>query len=167
MNSNKQIERDRIIGDYNKLRFSERSVYYLKEILWKGEHPSIIISSTWRYDMQRVVDAFEFNNIDPLWILGKTPFIDKAERGEEIEKFIEDNTDFFGKDIRYLILDDDTDFLDSQQDNFIHIDREEGITKKDAQKALEILNGERVMEHREIEVEDPDLSYEIGGLHDE
>ena len=39
----------------------------------------------------------------------------------------------------YVIVDDDTDFLLGQKDNFIHIDENTGITEKDIEKIIDIL----------------------------
>ena len=41
---------------------------------------------------------------------------------------------------KYIILDDDTDMLDEQANVFLHIDDMVGITHKDVEKAIKILN---------------------------
>ena len=42
-------------------------------------------------------------------------------------------------DYEYVIFDDDTDFLLGQKDNFIHINRQTGITQADIDRAVKIL----------------------------
>ena len=45
-------------------------------------------------------------------------------------------------DYEYVILDDDTDFLLGQKDNFIHVSRQTGLTQADIDKAIKILTRE-------------------------
>lgn len=45
-----------------------------------------------------------------------------------------------GKDFQYVILDDDSDMLYDQKDNFIHTNGLIGLTEKDADEAIRILN---------------------------
>ena len=46
---------------------------------------------------------------------------------------------YYQKDYEYVIFDDDTDFLLGQKDNFIHINRNTGLTQADIDKAIKIL----------------------------
>lgn len=58
-------------------------------------------------------------------------------RGQEIKEWLMLN----GKDLtHYVILDDMDDILQEQEDHFVWIDPEVGITKDDALKAIAILN---------------------------
>lgn len=45
-----------------------------------------------------------------------------------------------GKDYSYVILDDDNDMLLCQKDYFVHTESLEGLTEKDAENAIKILN---------------------------
>jgi hypothetical protein len=42
--------------------------------------------------------------------------------------------------ISYVIIDDDADMLIWQQQHFIHVNRDKGLTDKDIERAKEILN---------------------------
>ena len=57
------------------------------------------------------------------------------QKGEEIKRFLKENPVN-----KYIILDDDTDMLDEQANVFLHIDDMVGITHKDVEKAIKILN---------------------------
>ena len=60
-------------------------------------------------------------------------------RGNEIKAYFEET----GMDMdaqRYVILDDLKDVLPEEEDHFIRIDPIVGITEKDAERAIEILN---------------------------
>ncbi len=61
-------------------------------------------------------------------------------RGVEIDNWINWNTG--DEEFRYVILDDDSDMLLSQKDNFIQTDSLKGLSKDDVEKAIKILNGE-------------------------
>ena len=118
----------------------------------------IVISSSWREDAD-----------EPLMELGlEIPIIGHTEhfyedwlcRGNEIEKWLcvnfggmctkfgedREGNPYYKKhysdediDYEYVILDDDTDFLLGQKDNFIHINEQTGITDEDIEKARNIL----------------------------
>ena len=119
----------------------------------------IVISSTWRYSglkvMQEMWDsrglAGEVIDITPNEVdvvkRGTCEFYDLVERGHEIQQWIDDNSDIES----YVIIDDDNDMLNSQKDNFVltvnnrdHDDCVDrmgyGLTRKCAEKAIEILN---------------------------
>jgi len=123
----------------------------------------IVISSSWRFDgLKRMREMWEFRNL-PGIIIDVTPNgylmvnngeIDKPDdgftpdRGYEIKAWL----DKHGEDVTsYVILDDDTDFLEEQLPFFVqtsenkdHPDCEDigyGLTHQCAQKAIKILNG--------------------------
>jgi len=113
----------------------------------------IVISSTWK--ASNVEEMWNDRNL-PGEVVGTTPFSWELERfkdfdgriprGEEIQEYLD-----FHKDItNYVILDDDTDMLKSQMENFIQtsenpnhpdcIDIGYGLTKQCTKKAIKILN---------------------------
>lgn len=57
-------------------------------------------------------------------------------RGVEIEQWLSEHQDV----TNYVILDDDTDMLLCQKNNFIKTNAYSGICKKDVEKAIKILN---------------------------
>lgn len=66
-------------------------------------------------------------------------------RGNEIEKYIIDHFENYESsamnmdDYDYVILDDDCDFLMTQKNNFVQVDRYTALTDADIEKAKEIL----------------------------
>ena len=121
----------------------------------------IVISSSWGYDDGRTEQSLRGCGLT-LPIVGYTDhyYEDWLCRGNEIEKWLrtnfggmctkygydDDDIPYYRKhydendiDYEYVILDDDTDMLLGQKDNFIHIDVMKGITKKDIKKIRKIL----------------------------
>lgn len=113
----------------------------------------IVISSSWRYrtvekTVEYITTIGAFRPIPflmPELVVGVTPrfyFKDDEDnpiqipRGLEISHYIKTHKDIEN----YVILDDDSDMLLWQKDNFIQTDTYEGITEKDVKRAIEILN---------------------------
>jgi hypothetical protein len=117
----------------------------------------IVISSTWRMsglsEMQRMWKyrnlAGEVIDITPTEVdvveRGTCEFYDQVDRGFEIQQWIDDNN------VKcYCIIDDDNDMLPSQRNNFVRtannqdhpdcIDIGYGLTRKCAERVVEILN---------------------------
>ncbi len=101
----------------------------------------LVITSSWRYNtVKDTIEMFskpEYIKLHPLipYIIGVTPrlfewcedgSVDYEDRGYEIDFWIEEQKE----EIDYVILDDDTDMLESQQDHFIHINRKHGLSGK-------------------------------------
>jgi len=124
----------------------------------------VVISSAWRgsYKLEMILYLAGLKGN----IIGKTPYCESRIRGEEIKEFLKwtqmddkdvepekrtplynlkkellDKPNYTGLKIdNFVILDDDTDMLDLV-DNFVHVDSYKGLTRKDANKAIKILNG--------------------------
>ena len=77
---------------------------------------------------------FKLYNVFDLDIIGKTKQKGFIGRGKEIQDFIEENNVK-----NYVILDDDSDMLESQMSNFVNTDCDLGLTKNDYLKAVKIL----------------------------
>ena len=109
----------------------------------------IVVSSTWRFGLSvdELITLFHALGITGK-VIGKT---DQKEnnytfRGNEIFKWINDNISATGHKYRweftdYVIIDDDSDMLLWQFNNFVHTDGRIGLTDVDAEKAISILNG--------------------------
>ena len=104
----------------------------------------IVISSTWR---KRTLEA-TIDHLKPFGITGEivgvTPKLSLAPRGLEIATWIDDHGVLF--DINnnmkntYVILDDDSDMLLNQANNFISVDPWVGITPQTLFKTAQILD---------------------------
>lgn len=69
--------------------------------------------------------------------VGELSFVDRAERGIQVNDWLETNKDRVSN---YVIIDDESDFLECQRNNFVKVDRRVGFTENDSKKAIEILN---------------------------
>lgn len=112
----------------------------------------IVISSTWRFSSYDPI-----NNMKNMWkdrnlageVIGITPHIDVCQRGKEIQWWL-DNYPKRDEIETYCIIDDDSDMLESQMDNFVKtsnnqdhpdcVDIGYGLTKQCSDKVIKILN---------------------------
>lgn len=106
----------------------------------------IVLSSTWRLyhplhtGHKNITDGLvkvlvDKLNMFNLSILDVTPEIQNAMRGIEIASWLE----FHPEVENYVILDDDTDFLEEQREHFVNTTFKNGLTKELAEKAIKIL----------------------------
>lgn len=107
---------------------------------------NVVISSSWRVEgLEYCKDILSYHGFKGE-IIGLTPYYrwEMSVRGNEIMGWINDNEEILGKNYfdytDYVILDDDTDMLYSQRNNFIHIDYLFGITNDTINQAIKILN---------------------------
>lgn len=104
----------------------------------------IVVSSTWRIgqSLEDLINLFKQIGITGK-VIGKTDRLQEpySLRGNEIYKWIDDNIEVSRWDFKeYVIIDDDSDMLLWQLNHFVHTDGQIGLTDKDADKAIEILN---------------------------
>lgn len=117
----------------------------------------IVVSSTWRMSGLRTMQAMWKERSLPGEVIDITPdcaqiakfgtldYYEAKERGYEIEEWLKGN-----KVDKYVIIDDDSDMLENQMPSFVkcsdNLDHEDcvdigyGLTKKCAQRVIEILN---------------------------
>lgn len=106
----------------------------------------IVISSTWRHgksveELQKLFNHFG----DNFEIIGKTPSLrhDAVVRGNEILWWMKQNEEliqnYYCDFNNYVILDDDSDMLLWQKDNFIKVDRFVGLTPQNIFEMKKIL----------------------------
>ena len=106
----------------------------------------VVLSSSWRSSIeseniftQNLLKLkgfkYEFYDVTPrLW------FSDfSIRRGEEIKFWLDKESEKHEIE-SFVILDDDSDMLPEQMNNFIHVDGQVGLTDKDVFTAIEILN---------------------------
>lgn len=102
----------------------------------------IVVSSTWRIgetidSMRAVLSSMGVKGE----LIGLTPNFSTAYsvRGNEIKSWIDTNIDR-GQFQNYVIIDDDSDMLYWQKDNFVNTNGQVGLTDRDCMKAIRILN---------------------------
>lgn len=108
----------------------------------------IVISSTWRMNgLSEMQEMWKHREL-PGEVIDVTPihrtrrtndnlsFSERCERGNEIKEWLSKHPEVES----YVIFDDDNDMLPEQMDNFIQTDEVYGITLKDAERAINILN---------------------------
>ncbi len=106
----------------------------------------VVLSSSWRspseseniftQDLLKLKGfKYEFYDVTPrLW------FSDfSTRRGEEINVWLDKESEKHEIE-SFVILDDDSDMLPEQMNNFIHVDGQVGLTDRDVLTAIEILN---------------------------
>lgn len=112
----------------------------------------VVISSTWRLfhtvtELKEIFSKCGFHKDGE--IIGATENLrsENCLRGNEILKWIKDNEKLVGAPYyeynRYVILDDDSDMLFWQKDNYLKVDQYCGLTPTVGWKAAKILNGEK------------------------
>jgi hypothetical protein len=108
----------------------------------------IVVSSTWRLSrrVSQLQDTLSTMGVIGE-VIGRTDDIEGrwALRGNAIFKYILDNTEQLGVERwwdfkSYVILDDDNDMLLDQVGHFVRTDGLLGLTEKNVQQAIEILN---------------------------
>jgi hypothetical protein len=138
---------DASYGEY--FLYSPRCVSRLNQLI-ASTGASLVVSSTWRLGLTLEKMTLLLNNMGILSpVVGMTDDLRNHHccRGNEVYKWIKDNKDILKYkhyyDYKsYVILDDDTDMLLWQKDNFVNTDGQIGITDEDVEDAIVILNRE-------------------------
>ena len=123
----------------------DRAIANLNRIIEKTGC-KVVLSSSWRSSIeseniftQNLLKLkgfkYEFYDVTPrLW------FSDfSIRRGEEIKFWLDKESEKHEIE-SFVILDDDSDILPEQMNNFIHVDGQVGLTDRDVLTAIEILN---------------------------
>lgn len=123
--------------------FDDRCIRHLNWIIHET-NCKLVISSTWRKDgLKKMKKLWEYRNL-PGEVVGITPshvdqyiinmygiIEEKADRGFEIQQWLEENT--WNK---YSIVDDDSDMLNHQMGQFVKVDNKIGLDYFAAQKII-------------------------------
>lgn len=132
-------------GEYQGF-YSPRCVERLNTLTEQTD-AKIVFSSTWRHGMtlEQVNELFSNMNINAecIGITDNLNMYKWAYRGNEILKWIQDNKDLITNEYvyrTYVILDDDTDMLLWQRNNYVNCDPEIGLTDRTVSLAVSILN---------------------------
>ena len=146
--------------DYYGPKFDPKAVANLQKII-EATDAWIIVSSSWRYMGLKELQRMWTDRNLPGWIAGITPLhteddklletdlrqLDEitpemfsSSRGNEIKAYFNEMPGNNSDAQRYVILDDLNEVLPEQESHFIRINPIVGITEKDAEKSLEIIN---------------------------
>lgn len=135
---------------YPQSEFDPKTIQLLNSIV-EQTGAKIVISSCWRNN--RTIEELKelFKSVDLTdCIIGKTPNLAvydlatkqrthmSVPRGCEIAEYIE-TTYGYGAEVKYVILDDDSDMLLCQQKNFIWIDGYAGLNETHIPMMLKLL----------------------------
>lgn len=145
----------------SRWHFDPEKMALLGEILVATDAKIVITSSWRRYTLEDTIDFITNREVErgcvpfafPDKVIGVThrmyafcyPNMDKhygVVRGEEIRRWQEEND---ACECPYVILDDDTDMLLWQKDNFVKTDCEKGLSRRNVKRAIAILNREDLL----------------------
>lgn len=143
---NKRAETDKLTSyDIFRQDIDDKAVSFLQEIINKTG-AKIVISSHWRTGetfvaLKEILSELKFSGE----IIGVTPNRDCSlcVRGNVIQEWINKNRKVMGEypgHKQYVIIDDDSDMLLCQKDNFVQTSLKNGLTAENVNKAIEILN---------------------------
>lgn len=135
--------------------YSTRCVNLLNELISITD-AKLVISSTWRLglnteQMQEVIDDIGVKG-EVIGITKDLRYLKGNDgtrcndvfRGNEIMQWLKENEELIGENHhayrRYVILDDDSDMLLWQKDNYVNCDPEVGMTSRVVYRAAAILN---------------------------
>jgi hypothetical protein len=139
-----------MLGDHS-CPFNVPAIRALTHVFEEVPDLQLVISSTWRKgetvgSLQELFKQRHF--IYYYRIIDKTPVIELERqpdvpymgcpRGIEIEAWLKGHTDNIDQ-YKYVILDDDSDMMYWQRDNFVHIPYNRVFNTEDALKCIEIL----------------------------
>lgn len=113
----------------------------LLDKLVKDTNAVVVVSSTWRIDFQHMRKLRNVLGYRGIKIIGVTDQLGLSAnggryyRGHEIQKWLDEHPEVNN----YVILDDDSDMLDSQLRNFVQTDGNIGLTETLVYRATYIL----------------------------
>ena len=145
----RRTKKDRVEGETKEEHEDahiDNSAVELVNKLCEAVNMKVVISSTWR--MRRTTEELQGilnRNGATFEVIGKTPYMSGIPRGVEIAEWLGANTyKLFGvydyNFNNYVIVDDDSDMLLNQAENFFNIDQGVGITEKTCYKIERFLN---------------------------
>ena len=131
----------------SRWNFEDKKVELIKRITEATEAKIVIISTLRLFcpTTDEVIDTYSSKSLSKEsreWLKSNIIGVTDDEgntRGEEIQRYIDKHE---VKD--YVIIDDCTDFLDNQLFNHVQIDFVEGITEREVDLAIQVLNNESI-----------------------
>jgi hypothetical protein len=132
----KKLPPDSSRYDFMLEMLDPKAITIFKRIL-KETGATVVLSSSWRGDEENE-SLLKEHVCD---IIDITPRCCTGIRGVEIYKWIQDHIKWDEKNkLNYVILDDDSDMLLWQKDNFFNVDGRIGLTEKIAEGVIVHLN---------------------------
>ena len=138
------------VSDRYGYLFDPEAVENLRRII-DATGAAVVISSSWRLEGEERMEAMWYERTLPgqlIGVTGQSPHANfpmsagetaGAAKGEEIRGWLKEHV---LKPYRYVIFDDEADIRPEQRPHFIQTDPRIGITRADAERAIQILNGE-------------------------
>ena len=138
------------VSDRYGYLFDPEAVENLRRII-DATGAEVVISSSWRLEGEERMKDMWHERALPGQLIGITgqslhanfPMsageTAGAAKGEEIRGWLKEHA---SKPYRYVIFDDEADIRPEQRPHFIQTDPRIGITRADAERAIQILNGE-------------------------
>jgi len=126
--------------DFSDLRMIDRTKVMLLNQIIERTIAQVVISSSWRLgrDVNDLIDALKFHGFVGE-VIGMTPELSHAIRGEEIDSWMYDQMLLPDKDITFVILDDDND-MGTLRGNLVKTSMKYGLTPYDVERAIMMLN---------------------------
>lgn len=119
-----------LIKDLGEIPFDYRSCKLLQKLVNKTK-AEIILSSTWRISTKLIRGIEKYTGIK---IKDITPRLIDI-RGKEIQQYLDNHKEI----TNYVIIDDDSDMLESQKNHFVKTDSKVGLTIKEIIECEKIL----------------------------
>lgn len=147
----KVMDGEKLNHPYSEL--DPNSVSHLNSLI-EDTSAKVVITSTWRHHgLDYCKDVLEYHGFNGE-IIDITPSSPTRFRGLEILDWVKENEKLIGERYfnftEYVILDDDSDMLYWQRNNFLLIDRFVGLTMGNVFQAKKILNGGKILKIGEL-----------------
>lgn len=138
---NNTIDSDRHYYNERGYFYSPNCVKVFNKVI-EATGAKIVVSSTWRLGrtVEELKELFAWMGVKGE-VIDKTGRNSSGIRGVEILEWMRERDDIHSWNFKnYIIIDDDSDMLLWQKDNFVHTKGTIGITEQDVEKAIRILN---------------------------
>ena len=110
-----------------------QAVQWISEFCQRFKY-DIVVTSTWRMDLN-YKECLENGGLrNTIRILGKTPMLDNRFRGQEISEYLQAHPEIK----YYIIVDDEGDMLEEQMEHFVQTNPDFGFGISDFHKCEEI-----------------------------
>lgn len=124
------------LKEYLAMEFCPIALSNVEELIRREPDLKIVVSSTWRLGetVETLRKIFSPSKLIADAIIDKTASFSRM-RGNEIQRWLDEHPEV----TRYVILDDDSDMLESQKNNFVNTSELHGFQFSDMLTASKIL----------------------------